>query len=122
MEPKMHSLLLRFWLVLALISAQAAIAQSYPSKPIRIVIGFPPGTLIDGTARPLSEVLQKTLGVPIVLDFKPGAAATIAAKYVAGSEPDGYTIFYGNTVNMDPAFMENNAVVARKELAPVSVI
>ncbi len=67
-------------------------APKWPSKPIRIVVGFPPGGLTDAYARNYGEHLSSKLGVPVVVDNKPGAGAMIAIDAVAKSPPDGHTL------------------------------
>ena len=84
---------LGFLLLLSIASAQPASAQStYPNKPIKVVNNFPPGGPSDTIARVLSGKLQATLGQPLVVDSKPGAAGNIGADVVAKSAPDGYTL------------------------------
>ena len=78
-------------LAFALVSGHVA-AQPYPSKPVRIVIGFGPGSGTDIVARLLAEELQKSLGQPFIVENKPGAAAQIAANQVKAAPPDGYTL------------------------------
>jgi tripartite-type tricarboxylate transporter receptor subunit TctC len=69
-----------------------AVAQSFPTKPIRLVVPFPPGGLIDTMARMIGPRLAQELGQPIVIDNKPGAGGNIGAAEVARSTPDGYTL------------------------------
>ena len=71
-----------------------ALAQGYPSKPIRLVIGYAPGGAAEAGARPLSKVLEPLLGQPLIFDYKPGAAAGVATEFVAKAPPDGYTLYY----------------------------
>ena len=103
-----------------LIVAGAPSAQTYPSKPIRIVIGFPPGTILDLISRLVGSEMAKPLGQPMVLEFKPGASGTIGARYVVNASPDGYTLLYGPLVSAHPLLNRNNPVDAGKELAAVS--
>jgi len=82
---------------LALLST-AACAQAWPSaKPIRLIIGYPPGGGIDFTARTVQMPLQTALGQQIVMDYKPGAGGMIAATELTRAAPDGYTLLLANT-------------------------
>ncbi|HUP93603.1 MAG TPA: tripartite tricarboxylate transporter substrate binding protein [Burkholderiales bacterium] len=70
----------------------AALAQSYPAKPIRIIHGFAPGSAIDVFSRPLAQKLGEVLGQSVVVDARPGATGTIANEFVSKAPPDGYTL------------------------------
>ena len=76
----------------ALILPQEAQAQTYPAKPIRFIMPYPPGGSSDILARPIANEMSKSLGQPVLIDYKPGAGSTIGADLVAKSAPDGYTI------------------------------
>ena len=78
--------------LLALGACAAASAQSFPSKPIRLVVPFPPGGPTDIVARPLAQLLGESLKQPVVIENKGGAGGSIAADGVAKSPPDGYTL------------------------------
>jgi tripartite-type tricarboxylate transporter receptor subunit TctC len=80
--------------ILALCSVSSVSAQTaaYPTKPIKLVVGFPPGGISDILARALAARLAAQIGQPVIVENKPGAATTIAATYVAQSAPDGYTL------------------------------
>src|SRR5262245_1546972 len=87
------SMILRALFVAAsLVCAASALAQPYPSKPIRLVVGYPPGGSGDFTARIAADELSKELGVSVVVENRPGAGASIASAEVAKSPADGYTL------------------------------
>jgi tripartite-type tricarboxylate transporter receptor subunit TctC len=75
--------------------AACASAQTYPSKPIRLVVPFPPGGSLDVVARAIGQKLTEAWGQPVVIDNRPGAGGNIGADLVAKSAPDGYTILEG---------------------------
>ena len=82
-------------LILALASvfvSTLAVAQGYPAKPIRIVVGYPPGGSGDFTTRIIADEIGKELGASLIVENKPGAGGSIASEFVAKSSPDGYTI------------------------------
>ena len=81
---------------LALLGAGPATAQAWPSKPIKLIVGFPPGGGIDIVARNLQPGLQEALGQPVIVEYKPGAGGVLAATELARSAPDGYTILVAN--------------------------
>ena len=76
----------------------AARAQgAYPTKPVRLIVGFPPGGGIDFTARAIQAGLEAALGQPLVIDYKPGAGGVLAATELTRAAPDGYTLLVANT-------------------------
>lgn len=77
----------------SLVAVQYASAQSFPDRPIRLVVPYPPGGTVDILARALSEGLTPLLKQPVIVDNRPGAGGTVAAAYVAKSPGDGYTLF-----------------------------
>jgi len=88
----------RTWAVACVLSlplAGGAMAQSYPSRPISLVVPFPAGGTTDVLARALGQELAKRLGQPVVVENKPGAGSTLGADYVAKAAPDGYTLLMG---------------------------
>jgi tripartite-type tricarboxylate transporter receptor subunit TctC len=97
------------WLVfIALAFALPAMAQTYPTKPIRIVVPFAPGTATDNLVRPLTESMAATLKQPVIIDNRVGAVGKIAAEHVAKSAPDGYTVLAGATtvISANPALFK----------------
>jgi tripartite-type tricarboxylate transporter receptor subunit TctC len=71
-----------------------ATAQSYPTKPIRLVIGYAPGGSAEAGARPLAKALEPMLGQPLVFEYRPGNAGGVAMEYTAKAPADGYTLYY----------------------------
>ena len=104
---------------------RAASAQrAFPNRPVRIVIGFPPGGGIDIVARLLAPKLAERLGQPFVVENRPGAAGLIATQAVAGSEPDGHTILFGTTGNfaVNPVLYPNPGFDVERDLAPLTQV
>jgi len=96
-----------FFVLMLLLSSQSG-AQPYPSKPIKLVVPFPPGGVADIIARPLAESLSNYLGQSVVVDNKGGATGTIGASFVANAPPDGYTLLLGtsNEITMSPTLFK----------------
>jgi tripartite-type tricarboxylate transporter receptor subunit TctC len=109
--------------VCALAAAGAANAQPapYPSKPIRLVVGFAPGGAADFVARAMSDAFGKALGQTVVVDNKPGNGSSIAADLVAKAPPDGYTLLIASpsSISVNPALNPALAYTA-KDLLPVT--
>src|SRR5207249_12173675 len=78
--------------VLLTIASMAAWAQGYPDRPLRLVVGFPPGGSGDFLARIIADELNREIGQPVVVDNRPGAGSNIEAEHGARAAPDGYTI------------------------------
>jgi len=83
----------------------AALAQAWPDKPIKLVVGFTPGGAADYVGRTVGDALSRVLGQPIVIDNKPGAGSSIAADFVAKAAPDGYTLLIASpsSISVNPA-------------------
>ena len=116
---------MRFWLSIALLAfASLAGAQTWPAKPIRVVLQFPPGGSTDLVARILGQAVSQSLGQPVIVENKPGADGAIAGDFVARAEPDGYTFFLAsNTAMMQVPLLKKNAPYdAVKSFTPVSLV
>ena len=86
---------------------QVAAQAPYPNKPIRLIVPYPAGSATDLTARDIGQLYSKALGQPVVVDPRPGAAATLSHAIVAKSQPDGYTLLLATTGGLvsGPALM-----------------
>lgn len=105
---------------MATLGPGAARAQGYPSRPIRIVVPFPPGSAGDTIPRALAQKVQASIGQPLVIDNRPGAAGVIGADAVAKAAPDGYTLLsHVSTVVINPHLMKT-PYDALKDLVPVT--
>ena len=106
-----------------LISAGAAAAQSWPTKPVTFVVPFPPGGSVDPLARLIGAKLSDALGQQFVVDKMPGAAGSIGAGAVAKAAPDGYTfLFVFDTHAVNPALIPSLPFDTKKDLAPVTLV
>jgi tripartite-type tricarboxylate transporter receptor subunit TctC len=112
------------FLLLALALAPAAHAQGrYPDKPVKILVGFPPGTSTDTLTRLVTARMSESLGQPFVVENKPGAGSTIAAEQVARAAPDGYTLLASSSANVvNPALLKQIPFDFQKDLAPIGLI
>ncbi len=81
------------------LAAPGAAAQSYPSRPVRLIVGFPPGGVGDISSRLMGQWLSDRLGQPFVIENRPGAASNIATEAVVKAPPDGYTLLHVSTTN-----------------------
>jgi len=99
-------------------------AQTYPDKPIRIVVGYAAGGGNDIIVRVMQPGMQKGLGQPVIIENKPGAQSIIAAENVARSAPDGYTLLMGPSgpMTINPATYSKLPYDAQRDFAPISMI
>ena len=99
----------------------AAFAQTYPSKPVRLVLGFPPGTNVDVLARPVAQRMTEMLGQPVVVDNRPGATGMIANEFVSKAPPDGYTLLMapGSSLTSSPHLKLKMPYDSLKDFAPI---
>ena len=104
-------------------AASLAQGQTWPAKPLRVVVGFAPAGAADYVARSLSEPLARALGQSIIVENRAGAGSSIAAEYVAKAAPDGYTILIASpsSISVNPAVNPKLGYSA-KDLAPVSKV
>ena len=110
-------------LLVAAIAPAAAQTASYPSKPVTLVVPFPPGGSTDMIARTLAQQLQEKLGQSFVVDNRAGATGTIGAGQVARAAPDGYTLFVSSLgpFVIAPHLIKNVPYDALKDLEPITV-
>jgi tripartite-type tricarboxylate transporter receptor subunit TctC len=96
-------------------------AQDYPTRPIHLIIGFPPGSAADITARVVGDSMGRTLGQQLVVEARPGAGSSLAAEAVARAPADGYTLFIGTSSNVtNSAIQSNLRFDFVKDFAPVT--
>ena len=109
---------------MCLVAGAMASAQSYPQRPIRMVVPFPPGGSIDTVARTIAPHWSANLGQQIVVDNRGGAAGTMGTELVAKSSADGYTILYGNAgpLAIGPSLYDKLGYDLFKDFAPVSQV
>jgi tripartite-type tricarboxylate transporter receptor subunit TctC len=120
----MHAVRLLFLLFGALAAAIAQAQEAWPSKPLRMMVAYPPGALTDLLARAVTERLAPALKQPIVIDNKPGAGTLLAADQVKNAPADGYTLMMvtSTTLGISPALYKKPAIDPVKDFAPVSQI
>jgi tripartite-type tricarboxylate transporter receptor subunit TctC len=95
--------------------------QGYPSRPIRMIVPFPPGGGFDGIARPFAERLGPILGQPVVIEHRPGAGGNIGAEIAARAAPDGYTLLFANTfLTTNPAVNKSPGYDPLKDFVAIS--
>jgi tripartite-type tricarboxylate transporter receptor subunit TctC len=122
----MHALKTAFKRTVAAVLAVcslAATAQTWPAKPVSLVVPFPAGGTTDMLARALGQELAKSLGQPIIVDNKPGAGATLGADYVAKAKPDGYTLLMGAVHHtIATSVYKKLPYDFQKDLAPITTV
>jgi tripartite-type tricarboxylate transporter receptor subunit TctC len=110
--------------LIALVAVAPAYAQDYPSRPIRLVVPFPPGGPNDIIGRVFGQKMQELLGQPVIIDNRPGAGGALGTDNVAKSEPDGYTIAIASAgaLAISTALQEKILYDPLKDLAPVTLV
>jgi tripartite-type tricarboxylate transporter receptor subunit TctC len=102
--------------------AQTSTIQDWPTKPIRIIVTFPPGGQTDVVARAIQPYLEKRLGQPVVIDNRPGAGGTIGVDAVAKAAPDGYLLGVGPMGALTVGLQEKLPYDTLKDLIPISLL
>ena len=120
----LHPLLVSVLIAATAALPGAAFAQAYPSKPIRLVIPFPPGGATDIIGRTLAQKLSVQLGQTVVVDNKPGAGGTLGSAEAAKAAPDGYTILLATTSthSIAPSLYKNIPYSVEKDFTPISEV
>jgi tripartite-type tricarboxylate transporter receptor subunit TctC len=109
--------------LLAALLASPAHAQAYPSRPIRIIVGYSPGGAVDIIARALAQQLQAGLGQPVIVDNKPGGGTNIANRALIDSPPDGYTLMLAaNAIAANPTLYQPSPYDLAKDVTAVSLV
>ncbi len=120
MKP-VHPIAIALLGTFALFSTGSALAQAWPSKPVRIVVGFPPGASADVAARLVAAKMSETLGQQVLIENKPGAGSNIATEAVVRAPADGYTLLLGTIANtINASLSKNLSFDFGKDLAPVT--
>ncbi len=112
----------RAFLALCLLAVSGLTIAAFPDKPIKLIIGFPPGGPLDTHARLLTDKLQQILGQTIVIDYKAGAGGSIGAEFVAKAPADGYTLLLANTGTMviNPPLYTSLPYQTLRDFAPIA--
>jgi tripartite-type tricarboxylate transporter receptor subunit TctC len=116
---------MKAWCIAGAVTAalsSGAHAQTYPAKPVRIIVGFQPGGGVDLSARAIGKYLSDAIQQSVIIDNRPGAAGNIGAALVAKSPPDGYTLLMSNSTVSTPSLFVNLPFDIAKDLEPVSLV
>ncbi len=106
-----------------LIAVAQAQSQPYPNRPIQIAVGLAPGSIMDSAARIVSKKGSQLLGLPLVIENKPGAGTMIASSYVAKAKPDGYTLLLnGVALSVNPSLYKEVPYDAAHDFTPVAFL
>src|SRR5215510_7822106 len=119
----MHRILLALAAVGTLSFSTPSFAQ-YPAKPIRFIVGFPPGGSADPTTRIIGQALSEQMGQPVIVDNRPGADSAIAAEQMTRIAPDGYTIMFASNSAMTAAvaLRKQPTYDPLKDFTPISMV
>jgi tripartite-type tricarboxylate transporter receptor subunit TctC len=110
--------------LLACALTAAAHAQTFPTKPVRMIVPFPPGGTTDILARVAAQKLSEALGQQVIVDNRPGAGGNIGTELVAKAPPDGYTLLTdpGSTLTINPSLFTKLPFDPLKDFAPVTIM
>jgi tripartite-type tricarboxylate transporter receptor subunit TctC len=112
-----------FAFVVLALAATAALAQTYPTHPIRLIVPFPPGGGFDGIARPFAEKVSSLLGQNLVIENRAGAAGNIGAEVAARATPDGYTLLFANDfLATNPPMLKSTSYDPLKDFVPITKV
>src|SRR5258707_3394889 len=118
----MHRIIFRIGLAACAMLPAGALAQVYPSQPIKVIVPFTPGTGMDMIARTVGPKLWERLGQPVIIENKPGASGNIGAEMVARSAPDGHTVMItANTMLIAASLYRNVPYDPLADLSPISL-
>src|SRR3954463_14486606 len=113
----------KLFALLAVLASSAALAQSYPQKPIRILVAFPPGGPVDIIARLVGPKISEALGQNVVVENKVGASGNVATAEVSKAAADGYTLLmHSSAYAVTPTLFSNSGYDPVKDLLPLAVI
>ena len=106
-----------------IMGTSAVWSQAYPSRPIRLIVPYPPGGAVDPIARTIAQKLSEAWGQPVVVDNKPGAGTIIGTDIVAKAAPDGYTVILATTSHtVNPAMYGKLPYDPVKDFTPLSLV
>jgi tripartite-type tricarboxylate transporter receptor subunit TctC len=112
-----------FVLLLVSVWTNASLAQSWPQKPVKVIVPFPPGGVTDSLARITADWLTQRLGQPVIAENRPGASGAIAAELVARAEPDGYTLFSAATPQLTIVpYVQKVSYDPVRDFTPISIV
>jgi tripartite-type tricarboxylate transporter receptor subunit TctC len=111
-------------ILLSLLASGNVWPQTYPDRPLRLVVGFPPGGAGDFIARIIADELSREIRQPVIVDNKPGAGSSIAAESVARAAPDGYTILLGGDIShaINPWLYKNLSWDPHRDFTPITEV
>jgi tripartite-type tricarboxylate transporter receptor subunit TctC len=113
---------MKVWFTVAVLCCSSALAQSWPQRPVKVIVPFVAGGNTDNQARIVSEPLAAALGQPFVVENRVGAGGAIAAEFVAKAPADGYTLFFAASPQFSLPLLQKVSFDPYKDFAPVSIV